>query len=85
MQESACTPSVTATQSPIQAAPQRGVTTRLQRGLRNSKKRTDGTIAWTAVCTSDPKLLHTEPCDYRAALSSPHWHTAMETEFTALQ
>jgi hypothetical protein len=82
MQESACTPTGTATQSPIQAAPQRGVTTRLQRGLRNPKKRTDGTIAWTAVCTSDPKLHHTEP---RAALSSLHWRTAMETEFTALQ
>jgi hypothetical protein len=30
-------------------------------------------------------LLHTEPRDYRTALSSPHWRTAMETEFTALQ
>ena len=47
--------------------------------------RTNGTVAWSITHTNDPQLLHNEPGDYRAALSSPHWRTAMETEFTALQ
>jgi histone deacetylase 1/2 len=82
---STCSPTATTAPLPVHAAPQPGVTTRLQRGIRNPKNRTDGTIAWTATCTSYPLLFHTEPRDYRAALSSPHRRTAMETEFTALQ
>jgi histone deacetylase 1/2 len=35
--------------------------------------------------SSDPTMLHTEPTDYRLALSSPHWCTAMGHDFTALQ
>jgi histone deacetylase 1/2 len=30
-------------------------------------------------------MVHSEPLDYRVALSSPHWRDAMETEFLALQ
>jgi histone deacetylase 1/2 len=48
------------------------------------KERTDGTIAWTTA-RSDPELLRTEPRDHCAALASPHWRAAMESEYTALQ
>jgi histone deacetylase 1/2 len=75
----------TSTTEPAQPASQLGVTTRLQRGIRQKKIRTDGTIAWHTSRSSDPTMLTTEPPDYRVALSSPHWRTTMETEFTALQ
>ncbi|KAK1653213.1 hypothetical protein QYE76_071018 [Lolium multiflorum] len=81
-------PSATNTGSPAApshpAAPT-GVTTRLQRGIRKEKIRTDGTVAWHTMRKSDPMMLTTKPSDYRIALSSPHWRTAMENEFNALQ
>jgi histone deacetylase 1/2 len=61
------------------------MTTRLQRGIRQKKVRTDGTVAWSTTKSSDPTLLTTEPYDFRAALASPHWRLAMEAEYTALQ
>jgi hypothetical protein len=46
---------------------------------------TDGTIAWLVSCMahaqSDPT---TEPHHYQAALSIPHWQSAMESEVQAL-
>ena len=75
--------------SPAAAEPaqqsERRMITRLQRGIRQERKRTDGTVAWTATRAADPTMLHTEPPDFRSALSSPHWRTAMEDEYSALQ
>jgi hypothetical protein len=62
-----------------------GLTTRSKHGIRHAKKRTDGTIAWSATTTSsDPTLIHTEPRDHHAALSSPYRRTVMEIEFASL-
>lgn len=73
--------------SPTERVPApRGVTTRLQKGIRNPKERTDGTVAWSTVCMAHAiDLVHTEPRDHREALSCPHWREAMESEFSALQ
>jgi histone deacetylase 1/2 len=63
-----------------------GVVTRLQRGIRNPKQRTDGTIAWQAIrLAHTADLTRTEPRDHREAMACPHWRDAMETEFSALQ
>jgi hypothetical protein len=71
---------------PIVSVPAPGVTTRLQRGIRQPKQRTDGTIAWSAVRLAHAVdlTLH-EPRDHREAMSCPHWRAAMELEFSALQ
>ncbi|XP_071681174.1 uncharacterized protein [Lolium perenne] len=58
--------------------------TRLQHGIRQAKNRTDGTIAWNTTRLA-AALVDTEPRDHRTALTSPHWRTAMEDEFSALQ
>jgi histone deacetylase 1/2 len=65
--------------------PERRIVTRLQQGIRQEKKHTDGTVAWTATRAADPTMIHTEPPDFRLALSSPHWRTTMEDEYSALQ
>jgi hypothetical protein len=63
-----------------------GVTTRLQRGIRNPKKRTDGTIAWSALrLAHTAHLTLTKPRDHHEAMACPHWRDAMESEFSALQ
>jgi histone deacetylase 1/2 len=68
------------------AAPPARPVTRAQRGIRQPKSRTDGTVAWSAVLAERAATKDTtEPSDYRAALRIPHWRTAMETEFSALQ
>jgi histone deacetylase 1/2 len=60
--------------------------TRRQRGIIQNKVRTDGTVAWNAILVERPASKDTaEPHDYRDALRIPHWHDAMETEFSALQ
>jgi histone deacetylase 1/2 len=66
---------------PADTAPPR-VVTRLQKGIRNPKRRTDGTIAWAAIRTDSSS---TEPRDHRDAMTSPEWRAAMELEFAALQ
>ncbi|KAK1652972.1 hypothetical protein QYE76_070777 [Lolium multiflorum] len=77
------TPSASSTPPPIPAP---GVTTRLQRGIRNPKKRTDGTVAWSTLrMAHTADLTLTEPRDHREAMASPHWRAAMEAEFLALQ
>jgi hypothetical protein len=69
---------------PLPADSLRPVTLSL-RGIHQRKQRTDGTIALLATCmaqaTSDP---HSEPRHFRAALSIPHWHEAMESEYDVL-
>ncbi|KAK1617543.1 hypothetical protein QYE76_023060 [Lolium multiflorum] len=64
-------------------APRPGVTTRLMRGIRHPKTRTDGTIAWHTARTDD--LVHTEPRSHLDAMTCAHWRAAMEAEFSALQ
>jgi hypothetical protein len=65
---------------------QPGVTTRLQRGIRHPKRRTDGTVAWNTTRTSqDSDLVRSEPRNHREAMTSSHWRAAMEAEFSALQ
>ncbi|KAK1604433.1 hypothetical protein QYE76_028106 [Lolium multiflorum] len=64
--------------------PERPVT-RLQRGIRQPKQRCDGTIAWTATCMAHAAARHaSEPSDLQAALSTPSWKHAMDSEYLAL-
>ncbi|KAK1683231.1 hypothetical protein QYE76_044079 [Lolium multiflorum] len=76
------TSSPASTSSPA-PAPRPGVTTRLMRGIRHPKTRTDGTIAWHTARTDD--LVHTEPRSHLDAMTCAHWRAAMEAEFSALQ
>jgi hypothetical protein len=59
--------------------------TRSKSGISKPLIRIDGTIAWLVSCMahaqSDPTA---EPCHYQAALSIPHWRSAMESEVQAL-
>lgn len=60
--------------------------TRLQRGIRQIKERTDGTVTYLATTCmarahADPE---SEPTDHRQALHHAHWKEAMESEFSAL-
>ena len=59
--------------------------TRSKSGVFRPKERKDGTVAWLATCMaqaqSDPTA---EPRYFQAALSIPHWRTAMEQEYHAL-
>jgi histone deacetylase 1/2 len=78
-------PSATVESAPaIEPAPGRAVT-RLQRGIVQPKKRFDGTIAWSATCmahAADRTLC--EPNNLSDALSTAHWKTAMNDEYSAL-
>ena len=60
--------------------------TRSKSGVFRPKERKDGTVAWLATCMaqaqSDPTA---EPRHFQAALRIPHWRSAMEQEFQALQ
>jgi hypothetical protein len=59
--------------SPEPAPAPTGVVTRLQRGIRNPKQRTDGTIAWQAIrLAHTADLTRTEPRDHREAMACPH-------------
>jgi hypothetical protein len=60
--------------------------TRCQQGIIQKKVCTHGTIAWNTFLAKRATSLDTvEPHDYRVALRVPHWHDAMEKEFSALQ
>jgi histone deacetylase 1/2 len=62
-----------------------GVVTRLQRGVRQPKQRTDGTIAWTATCMAHAlSRASAEPRNLSDALSTAHWKSAMDAEYSAL-
>jgi hypothetical protein len=73
-------PSATPSASP--ASPP-GMTTRFMRGVRQPKKRTDGTVAWNASRAID--LVHNDPRNHHDAMTCAHWRAAMETEYSALQ
>ena len=60
--------------------------TRSQSGIVRPKERTDGTVAWIATCMAQADADPTaEPRHFQAALRIPHWRSAMEQEFQALQ
>ncbi|XP_071676783.1 uncharacterized protein [Lolium perenne] len=81
-------PSASTSQSPAAPPPpvQRGVTTRLQRGIRKPRQRTDGTVTWMATCLAHAAdAAVQEPPDFRHAMTSPPWREAMQQEYDALQ
>ena len=69
-------------QSSVQLQPQPVTTsrimTRLQKGIRNPKVRTDGTIPYGMLCISG------EPTRLSDALGDPKWKRAMDEEYDAL-
>jgi histone deacetylase 1/2 len=67
---------------PVPPAPDRvhQMQTRLRAGKSVPKRRTDGTVTYTAARASD-----TEPTSVSAALLNPKWKEAMDAEFSALQ
>ncbi|KAK1611873.1 hypothetical protein QYE76_035546 [Lolium multiflorum] len=67
---------------PVPPAPDRvhQMQTRLRAGKYVPKRRTDGTVTYTAARASD-----TEPTSVSAALLNPKWKEAMDAEFSALQ
>ena len=54
------------------------VMTRLQKGIRNPKVRTDGTIRYGMLCITG------EPARLEDALGDPRWKNAMDEEYSAL-
>ena len=52
--------------------------TRLQKGIRNPKVRTDGTIPYGMMCIKG------EPARLEDALGDPRWKDAMDEEYSAL-
>ena len=66
------------------ASPRPGVLTRLQRGIKQPKTCTDGTVVWSAT-RSSTDLVHSEPRSHTNAMTHPEWRFAMESEFAALQ
>jgi hypothetical protein len=62
----------------IPAAPPPGVRTRLQQGIRQSKKYTDGTIRYGMFSAAG------EPSSLSEALGDSKWHQAMKEEYNAL-
>ncbi|KAK1670188.1 hypothetical protein QYE76_058347 [Lolium multiflorum] len=76
--------SAPASSAPVTAEPRRPIT-RSQHGIVRPRARTDGTVAWLAACMAhsvdDPTA---EPRHFQAAMTIPHWRTAMEQEYNAL-
>ena len=54
------------------------VTTRLQKGIKNPKIRTDGTVPYGMLCIAG------EPTNLEVALGDPKWKNAMDEEYSAL-
>nr|XP_051230263.1 uncharacterized protein LOC127348216 [Lolium perenne] len=52
--------------------------TRLQKGIRNPKKYTDGTVRYGMLSSTG------EPCTLVEALNDPNWQQAMQEEYDAL-
>lgn len=61
-------------------APSHHYGTRLRHNIRQPKTRTDGTVTYSAVRTSDD-----EPSSHIIAMEHPLWYSAMQDEFQALQ
>jgi hypothetical protein len=55
-----------------------GVRTRLQKGIRNPKKYTDGTVRYGMFSSTG------EPCTHEEALNDARWSQAMQEEYDAL-
>jgi histone deacetylase 1/2 len=55
-----------------------GVRTRLQKGIRNPKQYTDGTVRYGLLSSTG------EPHTLTEALNDPNWRKAMEEEYAAL-
>ena len=66
--------------SPVQPqpVPVSRVTTRLQKGIKNPKVRTDGTIRYGMLCIAG------EPTRLEDALEDSRWKNAMDEEYSAL-
>jgi histone deacetylase 1/2 len=64
--------------SPGAVSPVARVQTRLQKGIKNLKVYTDGTIRYRLLVSTD------EPRSLYEALEDPHWRVAMEEEHDAL-
>jgi hypothetical protein len=62
----------------MQPPPAAGVQTRLQRGIRQPKKYTDGTIRYALLTSAG------EPQNLSKALTDTHWKLAMQDEYDAL-
>ena len=62
----------------LQPVPASRVTTRLQKGIKNPKIRTDGTIRYGMLCVAG------EPTRLEDALGDPRWKNAMDEEYSAL-
>jgi hypothetical protein len=59
--------------------------TRLQHGITQPKKRSDGTVAWNITCMAHAAdRVSSEPKNLADALCTAHWKTAMDTEYSAL-
>jgi histone deacetylase 1/2 len=70
---------VRAVQPPVSAAaPPAGPRTRLQQGIRQPKKYTDGTVRYGMLASTG------EPRNLSTALTDPHWRAAMQEEYNAL-
>jgi hypothetical protein len=54
-----------------------GPRTRLQKGIHNPKKYTDGTVRYGLLSSTG------EPRNLPAALGDPNWHSAMKEEYDA--
>jgi hypothetical protein len=55
-----------------------GPRTHLQKGIRNPKKYTDGTVRYGLLSSTG------EPRNLPDALGDPNWHSAMKEEYDAL-
>jgi hypothetical protein len=69
------TPDNSATPQPVILSP---IRTRLQRGIRNPKKYTDGTVRYGMLSSTG------EPCTLMEALDDENWCKAMNEEYQAL-
>ena len=70
--------SVARSSAQLQPVPASRVTTRLQKGIKNPKIRTDGTIRYGMLCVAG------EPTRLKDALGDSRWKNAMDEEYSAL-
>jgi hypothetical protein len=75
---SAPEPSATRSSAPSSSTSPPAARTRLQKGIRNPKTYTDGTVRYSFLCTTG------EPQNFHEALSNTDWRKAMDEEYDAL-
>ena len=66
-------------------APAHPMVTRLRDLTWKPLKHMDGTVTYTAVCTTDTDDADIEPTLVAITLQQPRWKAAMDAEFAALQ